>query len=107
RHRGIGCFLVPTDADGCSASAIHGQLALRASATAELSLDGVEVGDDALMGEVGDGFKVAMSALDSGRFSVASGCVGICQGCVNASVEYAKERQQFGRPIASFQLVQQ
>ena len=59
------------------------------------------------MGEVGDGFKVAMSALDSGRFSVASGCVGICQGCVNASVEYAKERQQFGRPIASFQLVQQ
>ena len=63
--------------------------------------------DDALMGEVGDGFKVAMSALDSGRYSVAAGCVGICQGCVDASVAYAKERKQFDRPIASFQLVQE
>jgi len=107
RHRGIGCFLVPTDADGYSASAIHGKLGLRASPTAEISLDGVEVGDDALMGDIGDGFKAAMSALDSGRFSVASGCVGICQGCVDASVSYSKEREQFGRPIASFQLVQQ
>ena len=59
------------------------------------------------MGEVGDGFKVAMSALDSGRFSVAAGCVGICQGCVDASVAYSKERKQFDRPIASFQLVQE
>jgi alkylation response protein AidB-like acyl-CoA dehydrogenase len=56
---------------------------------------------------VGDGFKVAMSALDSGRYSVAAGCVGICQGCVDASVEYSKNRKQFDRPIASFQLVQQ
>src|SRR3989449_9534862 len=85
----------------------HGKLGLRASDTAELSLDGVEIGDDALLGEVGDGFKVAMSALDSGRFSVAAGCVGICQGCVDASVAYSKERQQFGKPIASFQLVQE
>src|SRR5918997_1907761 len=76
------------------------------SDTAELSLEGVAVSEDTLLGEVGDGFKVAMSALDSGRFSVAAGCVGICQGCVNASVEYAKERKQFDRPIASFQLVQ-
>jgi alkylation response protein AidB-like acyl-CoA dehydrogenase len=106
-HRGIGCFLVPTDSDGFSSQAVHGKLGLRASDTAELSLDGVEVGEDALLGEVGDGFKVAMSALDSGRFSVASGCVGICQGCVDASVEYAKAREQFGRPIASFQLVQE
>jgi alkylation response protein AidB-like acyl-CoA dehydrogenase len=59
-----------------------------------------------MLGEIGDGFKVAMSALDSGRYSVAAGCVGICQGCVDASVRYSKERQQFGRPIASFQLVQ-
>ena len=63
--------------------------------------------DEALLGEVGDGFKVAMSALDSGRFSVAAGCVGICQGCVDASVEYSKQRIQFDRPIASFQLVQE
>lgn len=107
KHRGLACFLVPTDASGFSSSPIHGKLGLRASDTAELSLDAVEVGDDALLGQVGDGFKVAMSALDSGRFSVASGCVGICQGCVDASVSYAKERVQFGKPIASFQLVQE
>ena len=107
KHRGLAAFLVPTESPGFSSSAIHGKLGLRASDTAELSLDGVEVGDEALLGEVGDGFKVAMSALDSGRYSVAAGCVGICQGCVNASVEYAKERKQFDRPIASFQLVQQ
>jgi butyryl-CoA dehydrogenase len=106
-HRGIACFLVPTDSDGFSSQEIHGKLGLRASDTAELSLDGVAVRDDTMLGEVGDGFKVAMSALDSGRFSVAAGCVGICQGCVNASVDYSKEREQFGRPIASFQLVQE
>ncbi len=107
KHRGIGCFLVPTDSAGFSSGEIHGKLGLRASDTAELSLDGVEVGEEALLGEVGDGFKVAMSALDSGRYSVAAGCVGICQGSVDASVAYSKEREQFGRPIASFQLVQE
>jgi butyryl-CoA dehydrogenase len=106
-HRGLACFLVPTESDGFSSSEIHGKLGLRASDTAELSLDGVEVGEDAMLGEIGDGFKVAMSALDSGRFSVAAGCVGICQGCVDASVAYAKEREQFGRPLAAFQLVQE
>jgi butyryl-CoA dehydrogenase len=106
-HRGLAAFLVPTDSPGFSSSPIHGKLGLRASDTAELSLDGIEVGDDALLGQVGDGFKVAMSALDSGRFSVASGCVGICQGCVDASVAYSKERIQFDRPIAAFQLVQE
>jgi butyryl-CoA dehydrogenase len=106
KHRGIACFLVPTDAPGFSSQAIHGKLGLKGSDTAELALDGVEVPDEALMGEVGDGFKIAMSALDSGRYSVAAGCVGICQGCVDASVAYSKERVQFGRPIASFQLVQ-
>ncbi len=107
KHRGLAAFLVPTDRPGFGSSSIHGKLGLRASDTAELSFDGVEVGDEALLGQVGDGFKVAMSALDSGRYSVAAGCVGICQGCVNASVAYAKERQQFGRPIAAFQLVQE
>jgi butyryl-CoA dehydrogenase len=106
KHRGLAAFLVPTDTPGFSSSSIHGKLGLRASDTAELSLDGVDVPDDALLGHVGDGFKVAMSALDSGRYSVAAGCVGICQGCVDASVAYSKERLQFDRPIASFQLVQ-
>ncbi len=105
-HRGLACFLVPTDSDGFSSGEIHGKLGLKASDTAELSLSDVEVPDEAMLGEIGDGFKVAMSALDSGRYSVASGCVGISQGCVNASVQYAKEREQFGRPIGSFQLVQ-
>jgi alkylation response protein AidB-like acyl-CoA dehydrogenase len=106
-HRGLGCFMVPTADDGSSAQEIHGKLGLRASDTGEISLDDVEVPDDALLGEVGDGFKVAMSALDSGRYSVAAGCVGICDGCVDASVAYAKERKQFGVPLARFQLVQE
>jgi butyryl-CoA dehydrogenase len=107
KHRGLACFLVPTDSAGFATQEIHGKLGLRASDTAEISLEAVEVGDDALLGEVGDGFKVAMSALDSGRYSVAAGCVGICEGCVQASVAYAKERKQFGVPLASFQLVQE
>ncbi|HEY7074704.1 MAG TPA: acyl-CoA dehydrogenase family protein [Solirubrobacteraceae bacterium] len=107
RHRGLACFLVPTDTPGFSSQLIHHKMGLRGSDTAELALDDVEVGEDALMGEVGDGFKIAMSALDSGRYSVAAGCVGICQGSLDASVAYAKERVQFGKPIGAFQLVQQ
>src|SRR3989442_6817031 len=81
-------------------------MGLHASDTASISREDVEVAEDGLLGGIGDGFKVAMSALDSGRYSVAAGCVGICQGCVEQSVNYAKEREQFGRPIASFQLIQ-
>jgi butyryl-CoA dehydrogenase len=105
-HRGLACFLVETDHPGFSAQPIHHKMGLRASDTASLALDEVEVGDDALLGAVGDGFAIAMSALDSGRYSVAAGCVGVCQGCLEQSVAYAKERRQFDRPIASFQLVQ-
>jgi len=104
--KGLACFLVPTDSEGFSTQEIHGKLGLRASDTASIALDGVEVPDDCLMGEVGEGFKIAMTALDSGRYSVAAGCVGIIDGCVEASVSYAKERQQFGVPLARFQLVQ-
>ena len=107
KHRGLACFLVPTANEGYSSQEIHGKLGLRSSDTAEISLDEVTVPDDALLGEVGDGFKIAMSSLDNGRYSVAAGCVGICDGCVDASVAYAKERKQFGVPIASFQLVQE
>jgi butyryl-CoA dehydrogenase len=107
KHRGLACFLVPTSSDGFSTQEIHGKLGLRASDTAEISLDEVEVPADALLGEIGDGFKVAMTALDSGRLSVAAGCVGICDGCVDASVAYSTERHQFGVPLARFQLVQE
>jgi len=104
KHRGLACFLVDTDQPGFQPSEIHGKMGLHGSDTAAIALDDVEAAE--MLGDVGDGFKVAMSALDSGRFSVAAGCVGICQGCVDESVAYAKEREQFGRPIGSFQLVQ-
>jgi alkylation response protein AidB-like acyl-CoA dehydrogenase len=105
-YRGLACFLVDTDQPGFKAQPIEHKMGLHASDTASIALDDVEVADEDMLGLVGDGFKVAMSALDSGRYSVAAGCVGICQGCVEESVSYAKEREQFGRPIASFQLVQ-
>jgi len=105
-YKGLACFLVDTEHPGYTAQEIHHKLGLRGSDTAELALDEVEVPDEAMLGGIGDGFKVAMSALDSGRFSVASGCVGVMQGCVDACVSYAKEREQFGKPIGSFQLVQ-
>jgi alkylation response protein AidB-like acyl-CoA dehydrogenase len=106
RHRGLACFLVDCEQPGFQAQEIHHKMGLHASDTASIALEDVFVADDGLLGEVGDGFRIAMSALDGGRYSVAAGCVGICQGCVEASVSYAKQREQFGRPIASFQLVQ-
>ncbi len=105
-HRGLACFLVDTDQPGFQPQEIEHKMGLHASDTASIALEDVEVSDSEMLGEIGEGFKVAMSALDSGRYSVAAGCVGICQGCVDESVRYAQEREQFGRPIASFQLVQ-
>jgi butyryl-CoA dehydrogenase len=106
-HKGLACFLVETEGnDGYQPQEIHHKMGLRGSDTAAISLDDCFVPEDAMLGEIGDGFKVAMTSLESGRYSVAAGCVGICQGCVDYSVAYAKERTQFGRPIASFQLVQ-
>ena len=105
--KGITCFLVPTDADGFESRPIKGKLGLRAQDTAELSLDGVRVPDENRLGELDAGFRVAMSALDVGRISLAAGCVGIAQGCLDASVAYSRERSAFGRPIAGFQLVQE
>jgi len=105
--RGVTCFLVPTDSEGFAASRVEGKLGLRAQDTAELRLDGVLVPDGARLGGQGEGMKVAFSALDTGRMSMAAGCLGIAQGCLEASIRYAKERLQFGRPIARFQLVQE
>ncbi len=105
-YKGLACFLVPTDTPGFGAHKIENKLGMHASDVAEISLDECVVPDDAMLGEIGQGFKVAMTALESGRFSVAAGAVGICQGSLDASVEYAKQREQFGRPIGSFQLVQ-
>jgi butyryl-CoA dehydrogenase len=105
-NRGIGAFLVDRGTPGFSTRDMHGKLGLRASNTGELILEDCRIPKGQLLGKVGEGFKVAMAALDNGRYSVAAGCVGICQGCADASVRYAKERKQFGRAIGSFQLVQ-
>ncbi|CAG6394561.1 putative acyl-CoA dehydrogenase YngJ [Actinacidiphila cocklensis] len=106
-HRGVSAFLVPADTPGLTRRAIHGKLGLRGQATAELVLDGVRVPADAMLGPAGKGFSVAMSALAKGRMSVAAGCVGIAQACLDAAVGYAGQREQFGVPIAGHQLVQE
>jgi alkylation response protein AidB-like acyl-CoA dehydrogenase len=106
-HRGISAFLVPTDAPGFTRREVHGKLGLRGQATAELVLDAVRVPESALLGPEGKGFSVAMSALAKGRMSVAAGCVGIAQACLEAATGYAGQREQFGTPIAGHQLVQE
>ncbi|MFE0143616.1 acyl-CoA dehydrogenase family protein [[Kitasatospora] papulosa] len=106
-HRGVSAFLVPADAPGLTRRTIHGKLGLRGQATAELVLEDVRVPASTLMGPEGKGFSVAMSALAKGRMSVAAGCVGIAQAALDAAVRYAGEREQFGRSIASYQLVQE
>ena len=105
--KGITAFVVPTTSPGFQRREIKGKLGLRGQATAELVLDGVRVSDEHRLGPEGAGFKVAMTALDGGRISVAAGCVGLARGCLEASLEYAKQRHQFGKPIASFQLIQE
>jgi alkylation response protein AidB-like acyl-CoA dehydrogenase len=105
--RGVTAFLVPTDTPGFTHREIKGKLGLRGQSTGELVLDGVRVGDDARLADEGKGFRVAMTALDKGRMSVAAGCVGLARAALEAATKYAGERQQFGKPIAGFQLVQQ
>ncbi|MER6117503.1 acyl-CoA dehydrogenase [Streptomyces sp. A0642] len=106
-HKGVSAFLVPTDLPGLTRRTIHGKLGLRGQATAELVLEDVRVPAAALMGPEGKGFSLAMSALAKGRMSVAAGCVGIAQAALDAAVGYAGEREQFGKSIASYQLVQE
>ncbi|MEV4555422.1 acyl-CoA dehydrogenase family protein [Kitasatospora sp. NPDC049285] len=105
-HRGVTAFLVPTDTPGLTRTLVHGKLGLRGQATAELAFDRVRVPDAARLGDLGKGFTVAMAALSKGRMSVAAGCVGIAQACLDAAVRYAGEREQFDKPIAGHQLVQ-
>lgn len=104
--RGISAFLVPTDTPGFGRTEVTGKLGLRGQATAALSFEGVRVPADALLGERGEGFKIAMKTLDKGRVTIAASCVGIVQGCLEEVVAYTTQREQFGKPIASYQLVQ-
>ncbi|MCX4773575.1 acyl-CoA dehydrogenase family protein [Streptomyces sp. NBC_01260] len=106
-HKGISAFLVPAGTPGLSRRTIHGKLGLRGQATAELVLEDVRVPAATLMGPEGKGFSIAMSALAKGRMSVAAGCVGIARAALDAAVGYAGEREQFGKSIAGYQLVQE
>ncbi|WP_328889830.1 acyl-CoA dehydrogenase family protein [Streptomyces sp. NBC_00316] len=106
-HKGISAFLVPTGTPGLTRRTIHGKLGLRGQATAEVVLEDVRIPATALMGPEGKGFSIAMSALAKGRMSVAAGCVGIARAALDAAVGYAGEREQFGKPIAGYQLVQE
>ncbi|MCR4431174.1 MAG: acyl-CoA dehydrogenase family protein [Tepidanaerobacteraceae bacterium] len=105
--RGITAFIVDTKTPGFSTRDIHQKLGLKSSNTAELILTDVRVPKENILGEAGHGFKVAMSALDFGRYTVAAGCVGLAQGCYDAAKKYALERVQFGKPIAGHQLIQE
>lgn len=96
-------FIVPRGTPGFSGGKKENKLGMRASETAEMIFDNCRVPDSARMGEVGDGFKQAMKVLDGGRISIAALGLGIAKGAYEASVQYAKERHQFGKPIAEFQ----
>ncbi|MFQ5957101.1 MAG: acyl-CoA dehydrogenase family protein [Candidatus Brocadiales bacterium] len=107
KHEGLTAFIIECKkVKGYSTKDIENKLGLRSSNTAEIFLEDCELSSNAVLGEIGEGFKVAMSGLDNGRFSVAAGSVGISQACIDASIKYAKERIQFDRPIGSFQLIQ-
>lgn len=101
--KGITAFIIEKDMPGFSANKITGKLGVRASETAELIFDNVRVPEENVIGEVGQGFIQAMQVLDGGRISIASLSCGVARGAYEASVQYAKEREQFGKPIASFQ----
>ncbi|MEU3013238.1 acyl-CoA dehydrogenase family protein [Nocardia asteroides] len=105
--KGVTAFLVPTGTPGFGRTEIKGKLGLRGQATAEIVLDRVRVPDALRLGEEGQGFRIAMAALDKGRVGVAAGCVGLARACLEAAVRYAGEREQFGKPIAGYQLVQE
>lgn len=105
--RGISAFFVERGTEGFTTRDLHDKLGLRASNTGEIFLEDCRVPKENMMGELNKGFKVALGTLDFGRYTVAAGCVGSAQGCIDICKEYAKQRNQFGKPIASFQLVQQ
>ncbi|MGW5048326.1 acyl-CoA dehydrogenase [Streptomyces griseoluteus] len=101
--RGITAFLVPGDAEGLSAAPPEKKMGLKGSPTAQVHLDGVRVPDERRIGEEGQGFGIALSALDSGRLGIAACAIGVAQAALDQAVTYATERRQFGHPIADFQ----
>ena len=104
-NRGISCFIVERSMPGFSSYPLHGKLGVRAGNTGGIVFQDMRVPVENRLGEEGEGFKIAMTALDSGRYTVAAGAVGGIQGALEASVKYAKERHTFGVPIGDHQLV--
>jgi glutaryl-CoA dehydrogenase (non-decarboxylating) len=104
-NRGISCFIVERTMPGFSSHPIHGKLGVRAGNTGSVILEDVRVPVANRVGEEGEGFKIAMAALDNGRYTVAAGATGLIQASLEASIRYAKERHTFGVPIAEHQLV--
>ena len=107
KHHGISAFIVERTMEGFSSKAIKGKYGIRAGNTGEIFFDDIRVPVENRIGEEGEGFKIAMSALDNGRFTVAAGAAGLIMACIEASVKYCNDRETFGKPIGKHQLVQQ
>ncbi len=106
-HEGLSAFLVELDRPGVTTGDLHGKLGMRAGSTGWINCQDVRVPADHLLGLEGEGFKIAMSCLDNGRYTVASGATGLIRASLEASIKYSKERKAFGKEIAKYQLVQQ
>jgi alkylation response protein AidB-like acyl-CoA dehydrogenase len=104
---GLSAFMITRDMKDVTTGDIHGKLGVRAGSTGWIAMQDVKVPASNRIGEEGEGFKVAMSALDNGRYTVAAGATGLIRACLEESIKYAKERHTFGRPIASYQLIKQ
>ncbi len=102
-NKGLSCFIVEKNAPGLSIGRAEDKMGLRGSNTVPLTFENCEVGEDQVLGRVGDGFKLAMVALDGGRVGIASQACGVARAAIEASVKYAKDRSAFGHPIADFQ----
>jgi len=106
RHKGMSAFIVEKDFEGFSVGKHENLMGIRATGNCELIMDECKVPKENLLGELGDGFKVVMRTLDVSRIDIGAQGVGISQGAIDASVKYAKERVQFGKPIAEFEMIQ-
>jgi glutaryl-CoA dehydrogenase (non-decarboxylating) len=106
-HDRLSAFIVELDREGVTSGDIHGKLGVRAGSTGWIALQDVRIPVENRLGEEGEGFKIAMSCLDNGRYTVAAGATGLIRACLEASIRYSKERQAFDRELGRFQLVQQ
>lgn len=107
KHHGISAFIVERTYPGVTTKGFKGKLGIRAGNTGEVFLESVKVPKENLLGEEGEGFKIAMASLDNGRFTVAAGACGLTMACLEASLQYCHERKTFGKEIGKHQLVQQ